>query len=111
MVDYEDLPDDAQDAFDEAMNDFAGSATEATKQKYAAGVQRALENEDYTEGLAERFNLSQDDFSDVASLWEDGIAGTDEDDWANALEREGVAMKFRANLIDQLIDDDAYGGE
>ena len=103
---YDELPQEAQDAFDEAMDDFSDSATEAIKEKYTRGVQRALENDDYREGLAERFNMDVSDFSGVNSLWEDGIDDTDADDWEAALEREGVSQKFRDELVVGLTQED-----
>ena len=102
---YDELSDDAQEAFDEATEDFSDSATEAIKQKYARGVQRALDNDDYREGLAERFNMDVSDFSGVNNLWEEGIEETDADDWEAALEREGVAQKFRDELVVALTQD------
>lgn len=103
-MDYEDLPQEAQDAFDEAADEFAGSADEISKQKYADGVQRAVDNNTYAEGLADTFNMDASDFSNVTGLWEDGVADTDADEWEQALERAGISEKFRDNLVSALTD-------
>lgn len=99
MVSYEDLPQEAQDAFDEAMEDFDdGVDSEAAREKYADGVALAIEENAYAEGLADRFNL---DTSQIATAgdWEDAVSDVDPEEWTNALQRAGVSEKFRNNLV------------
>jgi hypothetical protein len=98
-MDYSDLPPEAQEVFDQAESDFEGSVDDAVRQKYVDGLQRAVDNETYVQGLADKFNMSPSDFSGVQGLWQDGVADADADDWEEALTRAGIPQKFKENLV------------
>ena len=103
-MEYSDLPSEAQDAFDEAMQSFSGSVGPAEREKYVNGVERAVEAGSYSEGLANRFNLSPSDFDRVTGDWEDAVSDVDADDWEDALTQAGIDEKFRDNLVVGLTD-------
>lgn len=98
-MEYSDLPSEAQEAFDEAVDAFEGSVGEAEKEKYVNGIQRAVDEGSYAAGLANRFNMDASDFSGVAGDWEDAVADADADDWEAALTQAGIPEKFRDNLV------------
>jgi len=98
-MDYEDLPADAQEVFDEAASDFEGSVDEAARQKYVDGLSRAVENDTYAEGLATKFNMDASDFSGISDKWAGTVEDADADFWEEKLTAAGISEKFRDNLV------------
>jgi len=98
-MEYEDLSADAQEVFDEAAEDFDGSVDDAVRQKYVDGLQRAVDNNSYAAGLANKFNMSESDFSGVAGKWEVEVVDADADEWEDALTQAGIQEKFKENLV------------
>jgi len=98
-MEFDDLPSEAQEAFEEAQEAFEGSVDEAAKTQYIDGLQRAVNNDKYAGGLADRFNMDAEDFSGVTGLWEDAVAEADADDWESALTEAGISEKFRNRLV------------
>lgn len=98
-MEYEDLPQEAQAAFDTALEDFEGSVDENVRQKYVNGLERAVTQGSYQDGLARRFNMDVDDFSGLTEKWADSVAEPDPDEWEAALTAAGIPEKFRDNLV------------
>ncbi|EGQ44240.1 MAG: hypothetical protein J07AB43_02990 [Candidatus Nanosalina sp. J07AB43] len=98
-MEYEDLPSDAQEVFDQAESDFEGSVDDAVRQKYVDGLQRAVDNNTFAEGLARKFNMDASDFSGLSDKWESNVQNADADDWEEALTAAGVPQKFKENLV------------
>jgi len=98
-MEYEDLPDEAQEVFDQAAEDFDGSVDAAVRQKYVDGLQRAVDNDTYAAGLARKFNMDASNFSGVASKWAGTVEDADADDWEEALTEAGISEKFKENLV------------
>ena len=106
-MEYSDLPAEAQDVFDQAQSDFEGSVDEATRQKYVDGLQRAIDNDSYAEGLARKFNLNASDFSGISDKWAGTVENADADDWEEALTAAGISEKFKENLVVGLTETEA----
>jgi len=98
-MEYEDLPTEAQEVFDEAESDFEGSVDEAVRQKYVDGLQRAVDNGTYADGLARKFNMDPSDFSGLSDKWAGTVEDADAGDWEDALTAAGVPEKFKENLV------------
>lgn len=99
MVEYEDLTDEQQALFDEAMENFdAGVSTEAAQTAYVNGLARAVENNDYAQGLADRFGLEVDQIA-TADSWQEAVSDADAEMWAEAAQDAGVSEKFRDNFV------------
>lgn len=106
-MEYSDLPAEAQEVFDQAEQDFEGSVDAAVRQKYVDGLQRAIENDSYAEGLARKFNMDASAFSGISDKWAGTVENADADDWEEALTAAGISEKFKENLVVGLTETEA----
>lgn len=104
---YQNLPPEAQEVFDQAESDFEGSVDEAVRQKYVDGLQRAVDNGTYAEGLARKFNMDASAFSGLSEKWAGTVEDADADDWEEALTAAGIPEKFKENLVVGLTETEA----
>jgi len=106
-MEFSDLPQEAQEVFNQAEQDFSGSVDEAARQKYVDGLQRAVDNNSYAEGLATKFNMNASDFSGISDKWAGTVEDADADFWEEKLTAAGVSEKFKENLVVGLTETEA----
>lgn len=96
---FSDLPQDAKEAFNDAMESYEGGvSTEEARQLFTNGVENAIENKSYTAGLANHFNLNEDQIK-TGDAWRAALRNFNAEDWSQAATQAGIGEKFRNNLV------------
>lgn len=96
---YDDLPQAAKEAFDDAMESYEGGvSTQEARELFTSGVETAIENRSYTAGLANHFNLNEDQIR-TGNAWRTALQNFNAEDWSAAATAAGIGEKFRNNFV------------
>lgn len=101
-MEFEDLPPEAQEAFLQVGREYARASLDSQTQKnYADGLEKALENNDYARGLADKFNIPITEFAGVEAKW---VQSLDVEDYVIGLTNvdfdEQLSKRYAEAILD-----------
>jgi hypothetical protein len=102
-MDFEELPESAKEAFREVGKQYTlASLDVATQEKYVNGLEQAVLFNSYAKGLADKFNMSPEEFIGVEEQW---VESLDSQAFIEGMVEAGINERVSKAYAEAILDD------